>query len=260
VPSVPGTNTEKLREKKTRLFIIAVAAAFVVIVLLDVLEDALVEGGPVTVQPLNEFLSVVAAFTQNVTETVSSWGYAGIFSLMLLESSSLPVPSEVILPFAGYLVSSGVLNFWMVVVVSTIAGLAGSLIDYYIGLKGMAFLMKHVPDSKFPLNRQRLETATRWFNKYGTEIIFLGRLVPGFRTLISFPAGAAKMSMPKFVGYTLSGCLLWNGLLVYAGFYLSANWRDVAEISRFLIIAALALIVLALLVFVARKRKTKTEA
>ena len=223
--------------------------------LLDTVEDTLIEGGSFTGTPLAMILNAIMTLTRSVTATVSSWRYAGIFLLMLLEASSLPVPSEVILPFSGYLVSQGLLNVWITIGVSTLAGITGSLIDYYIGMKGTDLLVRRRILDRLLFNKGRLETADRWFSEYGALAVFLSRMIPGFRTLVSFPAGAVKMPLPKFVAYTTCGCLVWDAFLIYIGVYLGSNWREVASVSRYLIIGALAAILVFLLIFLIRRRK-----
>src|SRR5665647_3667300 len=134
---------------------------------------------------------------------------------MILESSSLPVPSEVILPFSGYLVYTGQLNLWITIIVATIAAIVGSLIDYFIGLKGIEVLSKRRVLGRVLFSMDQLAFADEWFSKYGSLTIFLARLIPGIRTLISFPAGAAKMPLTKFLVYTTAGCILWNLSLIH---------------------------------------------
>jgi membrane protein DedA with SNARE-associated domain len=226
--------------------ILAIIAVLVLIILLDTLEDTWVEGGSFTGTPLDLLLRAIATLTLDATSTVSSWGYAGIFLLMLLEASSLPIPSEVILPFAGYLVSLGQLNVCITILVSTSAGITGSLVDYYIGMKGMNLLaQRRILDRVF-LSRARLEMVGKWFNKYGSLVVFLGRMIPGFRTLVSFPAGAVKMQLRKFVAYTACGCLVWDAFLIYIGIYVGANWREIASVSHYIILGLLATILVAI--------------
>ncbi len=245
----------KLREKLPQLLVIAITAIIVAIIVLDTLEDMLIEGGTFAGTPVAVLLNAIVAFTQNVTATVQSWGYAGLFVAMALESSSLPIPSEVILPFAGYLVSQGLLNFWFAVLVSTLAGVAGSLIDYFIGLKGMSALAKRSILRSLLYSRGRMDTAERWFDRYGAPVVFLSRMVPGFRTLISFPAGAVKMPLSKFIAYTTAGCLVWDVILIYLGVYVGASWREVADVAHYLIIAATVAFIIVLAVFLIRRRK-----
>ena len=249
-----------MKGKTPQLLLIVIVAILIAIVLLDTLEDTVIEGGSFSGTRLGIILNTIVAFTRGVTATVSSWGYAGIFLLMLLEASSLPIPSEVILPFSGYLVSTGQLNVWITILVSTLAGIAGSLIDYYIGRKGTILLARRRVLDKLLFDKKRLETATMWFNKYGAFTVFLGRMIPGFRTLVSFPAGAVKMSLRKFVVYTTGGCLVWNSFLVFMGVYLGTNWRQVASVSRYLIIGVVAAILVALVVFLIRRKKRNTPS
>ena len=245
----------KLREKLPLLIVVAVIATGSAIILFDTLEDVMIEGGAFAGTPLAVLLNAIVMFTQNVTSTVQSWGYAGLFVLMAFESSSLPIPSEVILPFAGYLVSQGLLNFWVAVLVSTIAGLAGSLIDYYIGLKGISMLANRNTLRGLMYNEGRMNTAERWFKKYGGLTVFLSRLVPGFRTLISFPAGAVKMPLSKFIGYTAAGCLVWDILLIYVGVYLGASWREVAGVAHYIIITVAIAVLIVLVILLIKRRK-----
>ena len=250
----------RLRAKAPQLLVLAIIAVLVLIVLLDTLEDTWVEGGSFTGTPLDLVLRAIATITLDATSTVSSWGYAGIFLLMLLEASSLPVPSEVVLPFAGYLVSLGQLNVWITILVSTCAGITGSLVDYYIGMKGMNLLaQRRILDRVF-LSRARLEMVAKWFSKYGSLVVFLGRMVPGFRTLVSFPAGAVKMQLRKFVAYTTFGCLVWDAFLIYIGIYVGANWREIASVSHYLILGLLAAILVTIVaLFVNRKKRQQSS-
>jgi membrane protein DedA with SNARE-associated domain len=210
-------------------------------------------------------MSAIVSLTHIVKDTVHdwgyNWGYSGVFVLMVLESSSLPVPSEIVLPFSGYLVSIGRLNFWVTVLVATVAAMIGSLIDYYIGLRGVEALAKRRILGRVLFSRDQLALASRWFDKYGTLIIFLSRLIPGIRTLISFPAGAAKMPMTKFLVFTLAGCLLWNSVLIYVGYYLGSNWTEVASFSHYIVLAVVAaFLALFVVYFVMRSRRRKARS
>src|SRR3990170_5336103 len=248
------SETSQLRRRAPQLIAIAIAILVAAMILLEILEDVFVEGAPAS-GPISTLINAIILLTRNVTAAVSSWGYAGVFILMLLESSSLPVPSEVVLPFAGYLISLGNLDFWISVAVATVASIGGSLIDYYIGLRGAHVLSQHRVLGKVFFNRSQLEVAARWFNKYGTAIVFLGRFIPGFRTIVSFPAGAVRMSLSKFLLFTTTGCLLWNALLIYIGVFLGERWREVAGISHYLIIGALTTVILTVAVFLILRRR-----
>jgi len=250
-------NRDGLKGKAPELLFLAIVVIVVLLILGDTLEDTLIEGGSFSATPLALLFNFIITFTQNITVGISSWGYAGIFSLMLLESSSLPIPSEVVLPFAGYLISQGQLNLWITISIATLAGVTGSLIDYYIGLKGISLLAQRKILGRLLFSEARLETAEKWFKRYGVLAVFLSRMVPGFRTLVSFPAGAMKMLLPKFVLYTIAGCLVWNAVLVCIGVYLGANWREVAGVSHYIIIGFAAAILMAFIVLlVTRKKKS----
>ena len=232
----------------------AIIVAVVTYVVFEVSEDLLVQGAPLTSGPL---VGAIVSFIGNVTATVQSLGYWGIFLLMVLESSSLPIPSEVVLPFAGFMVSIGQLNFWFTVAVATVAGIVGSLIDYYIGLKGSKFLIQKRILGRVLLSESQLNVAAGWFNKYGAITVFVSRLIPGFRTLVSFPAGASKMPLAKFVIFTTAGCLIWNAVLIYFGDFLGSNWKEVAGVSHYLIIGSVGVFVAAAVVYLLwRKRRT----
>lgn len=247
----------QLRRKAPQLIVIAIAIIVVLYFVIDFLDDVVIGGAPVTSEPI---ISLILSISRGVTSTVQAWGYSGIFGLMLLESSSVPIPSEVILPFAGYLTISGQLNVWIILAAATVAGILGSLVDYYIGLKGVQSLVKHKVWGKVLLSAAQLEAAEKWFNKHGSIMVFTSRLIPGFRTTFSFPAGAVQMPLKKFVAFTTAGCLLWNAILIYLGLYLGENWTLVAGVSRYLILVAVAVAVILIAVYlVIRQRKTREE-
>jgi len=147
---------------------------------------------------------------------MSTYGYASVFALMALESASVPVPSEVVLPLAGYFVSTGTLNLWVVVVVSTVASLAGALVDYYLARwLGRPFVVGLL--RLFRLHKNALDRAESWFGRSAQWTVFAARFVPGLRTVISLPAGLFEMSVGRFTLMTVTGCFAWSVILVYAG-------------------------------------------
>lgn len=181
---------------------------------------------------------------------IESTRYMGIFVLMTLESALIPIPSEITMPFSGFLASRGQLSLLPIIIVGTIANLVGSLIAYYIGyfLEEriiVNFVKKH---GKFVLlSHHDYERAHKWFEKYGDKIIFISRLLPGVRTVISLPAGMLEMDIKKFIIYTTLGCAIWSTLLTYIGFTLGENWRELEVYFRKfeLVIGAAVLIVIA---------------
>lgn len=155
---------------------------------------------------------------------IAALGYWGVGLGMAIESANIPLPSEVILPFGGYLVHTGRLEFWQTVLVGTLGGTFGSVVSYYLGLRGgRPFLQKY---GRFlGINERKLRVADRWFDRYGEATVFFTRLLPIIRTFISFPAGIACMNFKRFVLYTFLGSLPWSILLVYSGYALGQNWQ-----------------------------------
>ncbi|MGC8479717.1 MAG: DedA family protein [Candidatus Micrarchaeia archaeon] len=149
---------------------------------------------------------------------LNKYGYLAIFILMILESASLPIPSEVILPIAGVIAFQGVLNFYLILVVATLAGIIGITIDYYIAyLLSKDLFYKHL--KFFRVKKETLDNFDAWFNRNGVAAVFFMRMVPVLRGLISFPAGFSGMNKKKFYLYSILGSLVWDVLLLSFGFY-----------------------------------------
>jgi len=145
---------------------------------------------------------------------------------MAIESANIPLPSEVILPFGGYMVSTGELNFYGVVIAGTVGGTAGSVLSYFLGLwGGRPFLIKY--GRYFGVSMKHLEMADTWFCRYGEATVFFTRLMPVIRTFISLPAGISGMNFSRFLVYTFLGSLPWSFLLVYIGLKLGQNWAAI---------------------------------
>ncbi|PIT88716.1 MAG: alkaline phosphatase [Candidatus Magasanikbacteria bacterium CG10_big_fil_rev_8_21_14_0_10_36_32] len=188
----------------------------------------------------------IIEFLANIVINVIDWsGYAGVFFLMLVESCGIPMPSEVIMPFAGFLVSKGKLLFWAVVFLGAAGNLIGSWLAYFIGVKGGRPLLEKY--GKYILiSRHDLDVADRWFVRYGEATVFFGRLLPVVRTFISFPAGVAKMNFKKFSFYTFAGALPWSLLFAWLGVKMGNNWDLIrAKLHSFdLFIGCLVLILI----------------
>lgn len=165
-----------------------------------------------------EFLGVI------VKSIINAVGYWGISIAMAIESVCIPLPSEIIMPFSGYLISEGRFEIIWVVVAGTIGNLVGSVIAYWVGVVGgRPFLIKY---GKYILmSHHDIEVAQRWFNKYGDITILLTRNMPVIRTFISLPAGIAKMNFFKFCFYTTIGSIPWNFALTYLGMILGPKWH-----------------------------------
>ena len=191
--------------------------------------------------------------------TISQLGYAGIFFLMMLESMIVPVPSEFVMPFAGFLVAQGSFNWILVILVSTLGSITGSLLFYYIGKTGGHTLVQRY--GKYVLvNLEDIKKTEAWFTKRGDLTIFVARLIPVVRHLISLIAGIGKMNVRKFTIYTILGAALWNGILTYLGILLGQHWAEVSQYMENLDLIILLLLIIGVLYFVYRhlKRRKKT--
>lgn len=151
-------------------------------------------------------------------------GYFGVFILMALESAAIPIPSEIIMPFSGFLVFGGKLNFWLVVAAGTLGNVFGSLILYWAGMEGGRRFFERF-GKYFLIHGNDLDLAERWFVKYGKAAVFFGRLLPVVRTYISFPAGISKMAIGQFLVYTSIGAFIWSVFLAYLGVKFGENWK-----------------------------------
>ena len=165
-----------------------------------------------------EFLSGI------IVAIISALGYSGIVLLMAIESACIPLPSEIIMPFSGYLVSTGQMNLWLVGFAGAVGCVLGSLMAYWAGSKGGRPLIERY--GRYVLvSRHDLDLADRWFANYGEIIVFVSRLLPAIRTFIAFPAGVARMNLKRFVIYTFAGSLPWCIGLAYIGQKLGEKWN-----------------------------------
>jgi membrane protein DedA with SNARE-associated domain len=200
-----------------------------------------------------ELLRPLAEF---ITSVISGLGYGGIFFLMILESALIPIPSEIIMPFSGFLAATGKLGSVGVVLAGSFGNLVGSILTYYLGIRlGRAFLIKY---GKYILFRvHHLVWTEQLFQKYGDKISFVGRLLPGVRTYISLPAGIGKTNFIKFAVYTFAGSIIWNSLLTYGGIQLGRSWQHIDKYSWYLDIIAVVAIAAFILwvVYINRRRK-----
>ena len=159
-----------------------------------------------------------------IVATISALGYWGIVLLMAIESACIPLPSEIIMPFAGFLVSRGQMNIWFVGLAGAVGCVLGSMVAYWAGMYGGRPLAEKYGRYVL-LSRHDLDIADRWFARYGEAIVFTARLLPAIRTFIAFPAGVARMNIPKFIFYTFAGSLPWCLGLAYVGQKLGEQWN-----------------------------------
>ncbi len=192
------------------------------------------------------------------TGIIASTGYFGVFILMVLESMVAPVPSELVMPFAGFLVADGKLNLWLVIFVSTFASIIGSLISYFIAYFGEKELIHKFGRFVF-LDKEELDWTERWFRKHGSITILISRFIPVIRHLISIPAGLARMDLKRFILFTTIGATAWNTFLLWVGIQLRERWELVKQYSKPLdiIVVILVAAAAAYLVFKHIKRHRK---
>lgn len=208
-----------------------------------VLSYAFYGEGNIGYTPLHSLIVAIPVWT---AKAVADGGVVVIFALMALESSSLPIPSEVILPLSGYLVSLGKLNLYLVLLATTAGSILGSLVDYYIGLLiGLEGIQK-----RKLINEKNLNRAIEWFKKYGAYAVLFTRMLPGMRTLISFPAGAFKMNVLRFILFTFFGSFLWSIILIYIGILLGNNWEYAINIINKILVPAAVGVAIAFLVYI----------
>ncbi len=181
-------------------------------------------------------INIVETLSNFIISFIEQLGYAGVFVGMTLESIGLPIPSEIIMTFAGYVVWKGGLTLIGITLAGTLGCLAGSLIAYGIGLWGGRPLLERY--GKYVLIRKsELDWADKWFEKYGDSAVFISRLLPVVRTFISFPAGIVRMDVKKFSLYTVLGSLPWCFALAYIGVLLGPHWQDIEGLFKYLDIA-----------------------
>jgi membrane protein DedA with SNARE-associated domain len=190
-----------------------------------------------------KILAVLASF---IVTVISSTGYAGIALLMAIESACIPLPSEIIMPFSGYLVHTGQLKLFWVATAGAIGCNLGSVVAYWIGaIGGRPFIMKY--GRLVLLNHHDLDRAEHFFSRYGGITVFIGRLLPVVRTFIALPAGIARMPQLRFHLYTFIGSWPWCYVLAYVGMKLGQAWetdpRFKAAFHRFHLVVEIVLVV-----------------
>ncbi len=196
--------------------------------------------------------------TELLINYVVNWigisGYAGLAVLMALESMVAPLPSEAVMPFAGFLIFEGKFSFHAVILFSTIGSIIGSVISYYAGLYGGRPFVNRF-GKYLLLDSHDLEVTENFFNKYGDKTIFFSRFIPVVRHLISIPAGIGEMKLGKFLIYTTIGAGLWNSFLTYAGYRLKSHWETIRHYSQTIDIVVVLLLLLGIAYFVYRHLK-----
>jgi membrane protein DedA with SNARE-associated domain len=199
---------------------------------------------------ITEFLAAIG------TRMMEATGYAGVFLLMVAESMVLPVPSEAVMPFAGFLVAEGSMSAVAAVGFATLGSLVGSLLSYAIGrFGGRPFIAKY--GKVLLLDASDLERADGFFRRRGAVTIFVSRFIPVVRHLISIPAGMGRMRLLPFCLFTVVGAALWNSFLTWCGFALRANWDAVLRYARLVDVGVLAILAGLVTLFVVRHLRAR---
>ena len=179
--------------------------------------------------------SITHFVVEILTRLIESYGLIAVFVLMTAESALIPIPSEITMPFAGFMASRGVMNFWAAVTVGAFANLTGSLLAYWLGYKkGEEWTRGAIKrwGKWFLIKEKEFDRAKKWFHDYGQWIAFGSRLLPVVRTFISLPAGISRMSLPLFSVFTFIGSFIWSAFLAYLGLILGQNWLAIEPYFR----------------------------
>jgi membrane protein DedA with SNARE-associated domain len=188
--------------------------------------------------------SLVASAVDGIARIIAALGYPGVTALMTAQSSGIPIPSEVIMPFTGFLVFQGQFTLWGAILAGTVGSIIGSVIAYLLGRYGGRPLLLRYGKYVF-ISTHDLEITERFFTRFGSASVFLGKLLPVVNTFVGWPAGIAKLSFGKFILYVSFGSLIWNSVLAYAGFKLGGEWlviRDKLQTFDWYIIGAIILV------------------
>lgn len=197
-----------------------------------------------------------------LTTFISHYGLFAVFGLMTLESALIPIPSEVTMPFAGFLAGLGIMNFWLAILVGALGNLFGSLLAYALGYyKGEEWVRLAIKKwGKWLLMREsEYDRAKAWYIKYGHGITLASRLLPVVRTFISLPAGIAKMEVVSFGAYTFIGSLVWSGVLAYVGLKLGQNWTAIEPLFRKFQFVIVGLFLLAVIWYIRQHLKRRKD-
>ena len=195
-------------------------------------------------------------FSQIFLSFIASWGYVAVAVLMAAENACIPIPSELILGFAGYLISAGHMSFEGALLAGMVGGLFGSIFAYEVGARGgRPFVDRY--GKYFFIKKSHVDTAQDWFDRYGLKAVFFSRMLPVIRTFISLPAGFARVDPKRFFTYTIAGSLPWTAAILYAGMMLGENWTDLMEYGHEASIIFVICSVIAIIYFYLKWKKKK---
>ena len=196
-------------------------------------------------------------FSQMFLGFIASWGYFAVALLMAMENACIPIPSELILGFAGYLIFADQMTFTGALTAGMVGGMLGSIFAYEVGHRGgRSFVDRY--GKYFFVKKSHVDIAQNWFDKYGVKAVFFSRMLPVVRTFISLPAGFAHVNMKKFLIMTFAGSLPWTALILFAGMMLGESWKILTEIGHEASIAFVVVCAIAVAFFYLRHRRRKS--
>ncbi|SHK85895.1 membrane protein DedA, SNARE-associated domain [Selenomonas ruminantium] len=199
-------------------------------------------------------------FSTFFLDFIASWGYVAVAILMAAENACIPIPSELILGFAGYLIFADQMTFTGALIAGMVGGMAGSIFAYAVGhYGGRTFVDKY--GHYFFVKKSHVDIAQNWFDKYGLKAVFFSRMLPVVRTFISLPAGFAHVDMKKFLTLTFLGSLPWTALILFAGMMLGKSWEIMLAVGHqaSLIFVGVCAVVIAIMYLRYRKRKQQKQ-
>jgi membrane protein DedA with SNARE-associated domain len=204
-------------------------------------------------------MNIIEWGTDLILDWISTYQYLGIMFLMALESACMPVPSEIVMPFSGYLVvRDGEMSMLGVVLAGSVGCTIGSIGAYIVGFyAGRPLIVRY--GKYILLNEKHLVTAEKWFEKWGDKATFIARLLPVIRTVISLPAGIAKMDFRKFVFYSFVGSVPWTFMLAYVGYWLGPEWESIKGVFRGLDVVVVLAVVMVIVWYIYRLRKKHSK-
>lgn len=193
---------------------------------------------------------------QSFLDFIAVYGYFAVALLMAMENACIPIPSELILGFAGYLIFADQMTFTGAMIAGMIGGMVGSIFAYLVGsYGGRKFVDKY--GKYFLIKKSHVDLAQRWFDKYGIRAVFFSRMLPVVRTFISLPAGFARVNFKAFLFYTFAGSLPWTALILYLGILFGENWKKLLEIGHEASIIVVIAILVVIAVYLYRRHKNK---
>ncbi len=199
---------------------------------------------------------------QSIKSLIESLGYPGIVFFVFLENVFPPIPSELIIPFGGFLVERGDMQFWLVVVAGTLGSVLGALPLYYLGRYWHKERMKRFFNGKgrfLMVDDDNVERSFAWFHRHGAWAVFICRMIPGLRSYVSIPAGSAHMGMPLFLALTAGGTALWTAFLAWLGLYLGKNYEKISAYMDVAVYGVLAFVVGSVIWWIVKQRRKEPD-